>query len=156
MSLAEVSNILRRERNVLEQLLFKLTEEQRWLEAGDVWALAVATHEVDEALGEVGHTELLRAIEVQLVADELGLSDGSSLRQLAEAAPSPWSTILRSHYEELRSLTAEITRLARANRMRRSHADAVLDAIEPLRRDVEWDAPNTSAGVCPSLVDFLK
>lgn len=155
MSLAAVSNILRRERNVLEQLLFKLTEEQRVLTAHDPRALAAATRAVEDVLQEVGQTELLRAMEVQLVADDLELDGPPSLRRLLEAAPSPWSTILRSHYEALRALSAEITRLARA-RQRLSHETLVAEAIESLRIDIDLDATDDRSRVCASLVDFLR
>ena len=155
MGLAAVSNSLRRERNALEQLAFKLSEEQRLLEVGDVWALALATREVATTLEEVGQADLMRAIEVQLVVEDLGLDSTASMRQIVDASPSPWSTILRSHYEALRALTNEITRLARVNGRQHARAAVILETISSIRLDTAEHQCAPTA-LFPSLVDFLK
>ena len=61
MSLSEVSNILWRERQLLELLVFKLEEEQLVLAAGRNRWLPHATREVETVLGEIKRIELERA-----------------------------------------------------------------------------------------------
>lgn len=116
MGLAEVSSILWREREMLELLLFKLEEEQLVLAAGRTRWLARATREVEMVLSEIRRTEVLRAVEVDAVATELGLSANPSLTVLADAAQEPWRGILRTHRQAFLTLTAEISALAESNR----------------------------------------
>ena len=75
MSLSEVSNILWRERQLLELLVFKLEEEQLVLASGRTRWLSHATHEVETILGEIKRVELERAMAVAGAIVELGLSD---------------------------------------------------------------------------------
>ena len=116
MSLTEVSNILWRERQLLELLLFKLEEEQLLLAAGRSRWLAHATREVETVLGEIKRVESSRAMEVENVAVQLGLARTASLRELAEAAPAPWDAVLTDHREAFLLATQEITTLAQDNR----------------------------------------
>jgi len=116
MGLAEVSDILWRERELLDVLLFKLEEEQLLLAAGKVRWLARATREVELVLEQIRLTELTRSIEVDAVAASLGLDPGPSLSGLADAAPAPWSDLFRSHRNAFLTLTQEISSLAEANR----------------------------------------
>jgi hypothetical protein len=116
MGLAEVSDILWRERELLDVLLFKLEEEQLLLAAGKVRWLARATREVELVLEQIRLTELTRSIEVDAVAGSLGLDPNPSLSNLADAAPVPWCDLLRSHRTAFLTLTQEISSLAEANR----------------------------------------
>jgi hypothetical protein len=116
MGLREVSAILWRERHLLELLLFKLDEEQLVLAAGRTRWLARATREVEMVLEEIRQTELERAVEVSRVAVDLALPSAASLRQLADAAPSPWQGILVEHRQAFLTLTEEITALVQTNR----------------------------------------
>jgi len=116
MGLAEVSNVLWRERELLEVLLFKLEEEQLLLAAGRTRWLARATHEVDLVLEQIRETELLRAVEVDDAALELGLEPSPSLLALAVQAGGPWREILLQHRQGFMELTEAIQHLAAANR----------------------------------------
>lgn len=116
MGLAEVSNILWREREMLELLLFKLDEEQLVLTSNRTRWLARATKEVEMVLEEIRRTELARAIEVDNAGAALGLGSNPSLTRLADAAPEPWPDLLRDHRVAFLALTAEITELAAHNR----------------------------------------
>jgi FlgN protein len=116
MSLTQLSNLLWREREMLEVLLFKLEEEQLLLAAGKSRWIARATHEVEVVLEAIGKAELLRAAEVDAVARELGLPPDTSLRELADKAGDPWADILRDHREKFLEVTASITELADHNR----------------------------------------
>ena len=80
MALSDVSNILWRERQLLELLVFKLEEEQLVLAAGRTRWLAHATREVENVLGEIRRVELERAIAV---ADAGASSDFRAHRRCA-------------------------------------------------------------------------
>ena len=116
VSLNDVSNILWRERQLLELLIFKLEEEQLLLAAGRTRWLAHATREVESILDAVRTTELARAVEVDAVAADLDLEPNSSLRQLAEKAPEPWGPLFEEHRMAFLALTDEIVQLAGSNR----------------------------------------
>jgi FlgN protein len=116
MGLAEVSTVLWRERELLELLLFKLEEEQLLLSSGRTRWLPHATREVEIVLGQIREAELVRAVEVDGVAAELGLPTAPSLRALADAAPGAWSELLHGHREAFLVLTQEIAATAEANR----------------------------------------
>ena len=84
MSLSEVSNILWRERQLLELLVFKLEEEQLVLAAGRTRWLSHATREVESVLEEIKRVELERAMLVADAGRELGLSGMPTLKELAQ------------------------------------------------------------------------
>jgi len=125
MGLAEVSDILWRERELLDVLLFKLEEEQLLLASGRVQWLAHATREVEIVLEQIRLTELRRSIEVESVVESLGLEANPSLSALADAAPPSWSHLLHAHRTAFLALTQQIAALAEANR------DAVSAALDP-------------------------
>lgn len=116
MSLSEVSNILWRERQLLELLVFKLEEEQLVLAAGRNRWLPHATREVETVLGEIKRIELERAVTLAGIANEMDLSDSPSLRELASLAPPPWDGIFAEHRRALLALAQEIDSVAKANR----------------------------------------
>jgi hypothetical protein len=116
MGLADLANILWREREMLELLLFKLEQEQLILANGRVRWLAHATREVELVLDEIRRTEVARAAEADAVGAKLGLGPGPTISELAEASPPPWPQLLHEHRTAFRSLTAEIAALAEANR----------------------------------------
>jgi hypothetical protein len=107
MSLSEVSNILWRERQLLELLVFKLEEEQLLLASGRTRWLSHATREVETVLAEIKRVELERAMAVVGASRELGLSDTPSLRELAAVAPVPWDGIFGEHRRALLTLAQE-------------------------------------------------
>ena len=138
MGLAEVSGILWKERELLELLLFKLEEEQLVLASGRARWLAHATREVEFVLEQIRATELLRAVEVDAVAAELGLEPNPSLNALAQAAPEPWGDLLRGHRDAFLNLTADIQNLANANKdLLEAGARAVRDTMMGLDRTID-------------------
>ena len=106
VGLDEVSAILDRERVLLTRLLERVAERRR-LDTNDTWR-TVADGRVEEVLDELRHVELLRAIEVEVVAAELGMEPSPSLAQLAEAAPAPLDQQLRDQRAALRGLATRI------------------------------------------------
>jgi FlgN protein len=129
---AEVSNVLWRERELLELLLFKLEEEQLLLASGRNRWLSHATREVEFVLAQIREAELLRSVELEQLRATVGTSSELSLSTLAEVSPPPWSDLFRTHRQAFLSLTNEITTMAEANRDLlssgvRSVTDALLD-----------------------------
>ncbi len=116
MSLSDVSNILWRERQLLELLVFKLEEEQLVLAAGRNKWLAHATREVETVLDEIKRVELERSIAVSELGREMELSNAPSLTELSTVAEPPWDGIFAEHRRALMTLAQEIDSVAKSNR----------------------------------------
>jgi hypothetical protein len=116
MALAEISNLLWSERQLLELLSFKLEEEQLLLASGRSRWLAHATREVEMVLDEIKNAELARAIQLSNVAAELGLGTQPSLRELAESVDEPWKTIFEQHRLAFLTAVHDIQMTAQLNR----------------------------------------
>jgi flagellar biosynthesis/type III secretory pathway chaperone len=114
--LGRLSEVLWRERHLLELLVFKLEEEQLVITSGRTRWLAHATREVENVLDEIRAADLGRAIEADEAAVSLGLEPGCSLNTLARSAPPPWDELLLAHRDAFVSLTAEIHTLSAGNR----------------------------------------
>lgn len=116
MSANDLSNLLWRERELLELLVFKLEEEQLLLTAGKSRWLPQATREVEAVLARIRVSGMERAVEASAVALEWGLPEDATLRMLAERAPSDvWRDILASHLTGLSALTAQIAEVRDTN-----------------------------------------
>ena len=146
MALSDVSNILWRERQLLELLVFKLEEEQLVLAAGRTRWLAHATREVETVLSEIKRIELERAMQVAAAGRELGLSGSPTLRELAGLTETPWDSIFTEHRRALLELAHEIDGITKSNRdlLQRGH-QAAREALEALGEiDIEaYDANGT-------------
>lgn len=116
MSLSDVSNILWRERQLLELLLFKLEEEQMILAGGRTRWLPHATREVETVLGELKRLELDRALVLDSASAELGLTEPPTLKRLGQLVTGPWRRIFEDHRAALLELAQEIDTLAQTNR----------------------------------------
>jgi hypothetical protein len=136
---AEVSDILWRERELLDVLLFKLDQERLLLAEDNVRWLARANHEIDVVLEELRLTELTRAMEVDTLAAELGVEPGPTLAQLAEASPSPWAELFTAHRAAFVTLTAQVRELSEANRVKLD--DALRATRESLLALGDQDSP---------------
>lgn len=116
MSLAELSNLLWRQRQLLDLLLFKMTVEQQLLAGRQIRWLARATDEVEAVLAEMREVELLRAVVLDDLAAAHGLEANPSLRAVAAAVPEPWQGIFEEHRQAFLALTDEVQSVARSNR----------------------------------------
>ncbi len=112
----KLSQILMRERELLDTLLFRLETEQMVLASGRTRWLMRAAREVEQVLATIRETEILRAVAADAVAASIGLEYNPSLRALAEAVDEPWRTILGEHHAAFVTVTQEIGALADANR----------------------------------------
>lgn len=116
MGLVELSSALWRERELLEALRCTLEEQRLMVAAGRSQRLDRSAGEVESVLTELRRTELLRAMEADAAAAELGLSPNPSLVALAAAAGELWEAVLSEHRRALREATAAISELAEGNR----------------------------------------
>lgn len=112
----KLSQILMRERELLDMLLFRLETEQMLLASGRTRWLMRAAREVEQVLATIRETEILRAVAADAVAASIGLEYNPSLRVLAEAVDEPWQTIFGEHHAAFVTVTQEISALADANR----------------------------------------
>jgi hypothetical protein len=122
MSLDAVSNLLWRERELLELLLFKLDEEHLILAAGRTRWLVHAAREVEMVLDDV--------------AAHLEVHGAPTLDALASIASGPWPQIFEAHRGALLALTREIRAAADRNRdvLARGH-EATRSALRSLSVD---------------------
>ncbi|MGH1526742.1 flagellar export chaperone FlgN [Leifsonia sp. L25] len=96
MAASELSAQLWKERELLELLLFKLEEEQLLLIAGKSRWISHATREVEQVIERMRAVGLARTVEVASLAEEWGIGQDATLRELATAAPDGiWSDIFR-------------------------------------------------------------
>lgn len=160
--LQDVSNILWRERNLLELLAFKLDSERLLARAGRTRWLARADHEVEMVINELKAVELERGIRVQALGEELGVSGDSTLLLLAETVPGEWAGILVDHRRALLELARDVDRSARRSRRTPSTAinvantaqaddrgavavsRALADIVQPARGDAPADGRRTT------------
>jgi hypothetical protein len=113
---SDVSNILWRERQLLELLQFKLEVEQTLLASGRTRWLSHATREIEMVIEEVKQVEMVRSMEVQALCEQIGVTDAPTLRALSRALPEPWSGIFEEHRQAFLTATQEIVGLAESNR----------------------------------------
>jgi flagellar FlgN protein len=111
-----VSAVLWDERDTLELLQFKLTEENLVVMSGSTRWLHRADAEVRAALERLRLGEVARAAEAQAMARALGMPLDITLAELADVAPEPWSTLLGEHRSALRGLFFEVEAVAAENR----------------------------------------
>lgn len=115
MGVQELSTIIWRQRQLLELLVFKLTEEQLLLTSGRTAWLSHATREVEEVVTRLYDVELLRDVQAAQVAADWDAADATTLRDLIPHAPPPWDEVLRGHLEALTALTTQIRTVRDAN-----------------------------------------
>lgn len=108
MGAQELSATIWHQRQMLELLLFKLTEEQLLLTSGRTAWLSKATREVEQVVTRLYEVELLRDVQAAQVAAEWGAEESATLRDLIPHAPAPWDEVLAAHLEALTQLTTEI------------------------------------------------
>lgn len=104
----KLSQVLWREREMLEALAYRLEVERLVLASGRTRWLVNATRDIEDLLDDLRATEVLRAAAADEAAAALGLTPNPSLAALAEAAPDPWHGILRDHRDALVAIARDI------------------------------------------------
>jgi len=112
----KLSQILWRERELLDSLLFHLEVERLVLMAGRTRWLVRTADDVERVLQSLRETELLRSIASDEAAALLGLGHSTSLRSLAESLHEPWQSIMTDHRDAFLLVSREIAALAESNR----------------------------------------
>jgi hypothetical protein len=103
-----LSQILWRERELLETLSYKLEVERLVLASGRTKWLVNATREIEQLIDTMRETEVLRAVAADEAAEELGLTPNPSLTALADVCDEPWRGILLDHRDALITVAREI------------------------------------------------
>ena len=129
-----LSTLLWREQELLDLLLFKAEEKQYLILTGKTRWLPRIAHEIEVVLDQLRTLEVERAAATEVLAGGLGVGANPSLRQLAEAAPAPWSDLLTKHHEALLVLVTELRSLSDANReLIEGGLAAIGDALRTVR-----------------------
>jgi flagellar biosynthesis/type III secretory pathway chaperone len=135
-----LSTLLWREQELLDLLLFKAEEKQYLILTGKTRWLARIAHEIEVVLEQLRTLEVERAAATEQIASRLGLQANPSLRQLADAAPPPWTELYTKHYESLLTLVTELRTLSAANKeLVEGGLSSIADVLLSVR-------PNASAG----------
>jgi hypothetical protein len=128
---AALSAVLWRERELLEDLLFRLAAQQHLLGGGAVRWLSRLDADVERAAQAVQDHEIVRATEVEFITHRLNLGSDVPLTVLADSAQEPWAGLLTEHLDELRSLMREIETASSENqRLLRTGEQATREALE--------------------------
>ena len=114
--LGDLAAVLWQERELLEDLLYALTQQHHLLVAGEIRWLPRADAAVADAARAIQEQEVFRAIEVETLVAVLGIGPSPSLQQIADAAGEPWAMLLQEHLAALRALTEEIEQATTRNR----------------------------------------
>ncbi len=127
----KLSALLWEERELLEFLTFKLDEQQLLLTTSRTRWLKFANTEIEQATQRLRAAGLARDLAVSALAEEWGLTENASLRQIIAGAPGgPWAEIFASHLDAMTSLTNEIRELRDANeQLLREAVRSTQDAI---------------------------
>lgn len=111
-----MSNILWRQRQLLELLQFKLESEQALMSTGKTRWLTHSTREIEMVVEEVRQADLVRAMEVEKLCAELDITEAPTLSALVAVLPEPWDAIFEEHRQAFLKATSEIVALAEHNR----------------------------------------
>lgn len=116
MGASELSTELWRQRELLEQLLFKFEEERLLLVAARSRWIPHATREIETVISRLQESSLALSTTIAETAGEWGLPHDASLHDMVAAAPTDaWNEVLASHVQVLTELTAEVTAMQADN-----------------------------------------
>ena len=133
VALEEVSNTLWKERELLEQLLFKLEEELALLRTGSSRWLAWGGEEIKRVLAQLERAEEARRIAWEALAADFGLPADAPLKAFINKAAFPWNSILTEHQRALNTTAREIEDTAADERLAPFGAQHATKALTWLR-----------------------
>lgn len=107
-----LSQVLWRERELLETLAYKLDIERLVLATGRTRWLVNVTREIEDVLEDLRATEVLRATAADAAAEAVGMAPNPSLAALADACDELWRAILLDHRETMINLAREIAEMS--------------------------------------------
>lgn len=175
----QLATTLRRERELLEVLLFKLVEIRLLLRESETRYVVHAARELTRARHRTGESDLLRAALLARLSPRGPKGRPVSLRRLAATVDEPWAGILRDHFESMTEVVTEIEVVTdQATELARRGLDRVADerrsagprlascgvhetTVDGRARLAAEDAYDTVLGTTrrlpmPALVEFLR
>ena len=87
MDMSGLSSLLWRERDILDNLLFKLDVQQLLLMSGRSGWLVRASREIETAVEQVRIIELERAVRFERIAEDLDIGSGSKPVEQSPSRP---------------------------------------------------------------------
>lgn len=116
--LQDLIDQLGRQRQLVEYLLFKLTEARLLLSSGqDVAFVPVALGEIEGVLDKMREEEKTRERLIRQLADEWGVEpERVSLGYLAEESPEPYGTAFGDHRDQFMTLVDQVEEVTKENR----------------------------------------
>lgn len=122
--------LLNDERQLLDELLYRLVAARGVLAAGEMRFVARASAEIEQLVDDIFAAESRRAAEIAALAARLGWpAHELTLRSLAAAAPEPYHTILEQLHVDFLRLTDEIERTISVNKTLATRGAAELSRL---------------------------
>ena len=119
MAADDLSAHLLRERELLELLVFKLDVQQMILATGRTRWIGQTTTEIERVVAAMPALAITRDTLVVAVADEWGVPDAETLRELIDAAPTDaWREVFAGHLTAMLDLADEIGEMKKVNELR--------------------------------------
>lgn len=113
----ELIALLNDQRQLLDDLLYRLVAARGVLAAGEMRFVARASAEIENVINEIFVAESRRAAGIAEIAVRLNVPPQKiTLRALAAAAPEPYRTMLEHLHGEFLRLTDEIERTIATNK----------------------------------------
>jgi hypothetical protein len=132
---AAVAAALWSERETLDLLQFRMVTQRGLLRAGVGRWLGLVDDEIRAAVLQLRTAELVRAAEVEVLRELLGLSAYATLDEIVAASPPAWALVLAETRDSLRALVAEIeSGLEESRRLLAAAADASRHSLDQLPR----------------------
>ncbi|GEM_PF-1251807 len=116
MNFTEVSDVLRRERDLIELLHFKLEEERLVLTTGQSSWVERSAREVEAVSEEAHRVEEDRRRIIEAFAGRLGIHGECTLSALRQASPPEWATVFADHQSVMADLVPKVKEAVEANR----------------------------------------
>ncbi|XKH58701.1 hypothetical protein LG293_16765 (plasmid) [Citricoccus nitrophenolicus] len=114
-----LSNDLWRERDVLDNLLYKFTTQRLLVSNGESRWLGRCTAEIETLKDQLATTQLAVDVHSAALAEKWGLHTGAAptLRELVEAAPvdGPWAEMLGDHHANILRIAESIRSTSEEN-----------------------------------------
>jgi len=136
MALKDVSQALWAERELLEQLLFKLEEERALVRSGNTRWINRCIEEIRTVMVRLEEAEEARRELWIDVAHQLGLDSEASLKDLISRMAFPWDSIFNEHQRALSQAARECQTTAVDDDDRLADTGAI-----ELTRRLRWLSP---------------
>ncbi len=109
--------LLNDQRQLLDDLLYRLVAARGVLAAGEIRFVGRASAEIETVINEIYGAESRRSDAIAQIAVHLGIAPKQiTLRSLAQAAPEPYHSVLEHLHGEFLRLADEIERAIATNR----------------------------------------